>query len=307
LSNLKGIFTALLVALLAFGRAGGAAASPDSKPLLIVDPKRAARLPGAAAGTETDTVTVGSLRVVAPKQTLSPASFPRRRYGWEGLWREQRLTCLLTLLTQDQWRKLGQAPGLDAADLSGESHALFLLLLPDPFLIQVPGAEPGVEKWEKRTLREPDRQNVRLRFQLGVSRLGARRSVYEYPYRQWDFPGMPALGTAGTGLFDPAPIQETGLPLVRTTVPNRRKLSDIDYREAALRKSVPLDGAKTVGDLVTRIAAATGKELYADSRFGALPVTAVAGTAQGGDLMRALALAVCGRSYWRRNSIRKRG
>jgi hypothetical protein len=91
---------------------------------------------------------------------------------------------------------------------------------------------------------------------------------------------------------------ETVRRALRTLAPNRPKRGDLDYASPALDARVPLDGeAKTVSDLVRRVAEATRLEVYADRRVGGLPVTVLAApgqTARAGDLLKALAYAVTG-------------
>lgn len=94
----------------------------------------------------------------------------------------------------------------------------------------------------------------------------------------------------------------------RLRVPNRLKPGDIDLRPQtihqipALQRGVSLAGAKTVGDLVARVAKATGWELYADRRVAVLPVWISRGaggqSAGAGDLLTALCWCVTG--AWRR-------
>jgi hypothetical protein len=76
------------------------------------------------------------------------------------------------------------------------------------------------------------------------------------------------------------------------------KPSDLDYSDTALDGYVPLAGAKTVEDLVKRIAEATRMEIHADVRYGQLAVhlrTAPgADSARAGDLLKALAYSVTG-------------
>lgn len=69
--------------------------------------------------------------------------------------------------------------------------------------------------------------------------------------------------------------------------PYQRKKTDLD--PAALDAPVALVGAKTVGELVVRIAKATGVELYADRRIGALAIAVIS---EPGQSIRASATTV---------------
>ncbi len=58
-----------------------------------------------------------------------------------------------------------------------------------------------------------------------------------------------------------------------------------------------MDGAKTVGDLMARIRAVTGVEIYADRRYAELDVYSRSGVnvlIRAGDLLKTLALSVTG-------------
>ncbi|MBC7806009.1 MAG: hypothetical protein H7145_07645, partial [Akkermansiaceae bacterium] len=85
---------------------------------------------------------------------------------------------------------------------------------------------------------------------------------------------------------------------VRVEKPNRLQKGDLTFNSAPLfGKTISLAGAKTLGDLVQRVAEATGIELYADRRLTGIPVTILGSqdaTADAADVMKALCLATTG-------------
>jgi len=87
---------------------------------------------------------------------------------------------------------------------------------------------------------------------------------------------------------------------LRAETPNALKDGDLRWTRPDLDRPVPLQGLKTVDELVARVSAATHLELYADAHYGALPVLLVGDLKKpqpAGDVMRALAVCVCG--AWR--------
>ena len=112
-----------------------------------------------------------------------------------------------------------------------------------------------------------------------------------------------AYKMARGGFVDISGSQPEGNKIIsylKAETANVAKEGDLIWSRRNLEHGTSLEGIKTVDDLVTRLAAATGLELYADPRYGALPVLLIGDLkkpAAAGDMMQALALCVCG--TWR--------
>ena len=84
---------------------------------------------------------------------------------------------------------------------------------------------------------------------------------------------------------------------IRRDVPNQLKPSDLDYNASVLQAAISIQGLKTAGDLITRIAKQTGIELYCDPRQAKKPLAWVisgANSASASALLRALAFCLAG-------------
>jgi len=93
---------------------------------------------------------------------------------------------------------------------------------------------------------------------------------------------------------DPPPAAHN--VVLRAIVSNTPTNGDLHPDDAAFRVGVAWAGAQTVDGLVTRIAAQTHQEIYADPHYAkrALTILGPAASAPAGDLLRALAQAVAG-------------
>ena len=83
---------------------------------------------------------------------------------------------------------------------------------------------------------------------------------------------------------------------MRETLPNAPKSGQLDLNAAVFQAPIPLQGLKTVGDLIGRIGQATHVELYADPHCAKKTLTLVgaAPVVAAGSLLRAVALCVTG-------------
>jgi hypothetical protein len=237
-------------------------------------------------------VRVGRLNALVPLniRTLAPHELDEQETE------EQAWLGLMASLSDFQWQKLLGAQGLGFSDVSAQQARKLERVLPKSITIvsrkRLPnggvlytGSDP------KTTLTEQQRQQVRLQI---------RREV------QWSFYHVDNKnGTQGFGVNRPTPalpvahalesdpkvmVRQDGVHLV----PNTRKPSDLNYRSKALEVSVSLKNANTIDELVTRVAAATRVELYADRRYGKLPVQCWGESASAADVLEAIAFSVGG-------------
>ena len=223
-------------------------------------------------------------------------------------------TYLLGSLTPEQLRQAGTG-GLAYADMTPDQQSLMRALLPTPLEIipvtaTLPDRKFGTQEWK----------DARATFDAQIKKVSGDDlfgSLRLHAYLTSDFY---AHAPTGFGIGDTRDTLETTgaykLPfggygnmesrgkatetILRADVPNAPKEGDFDWRRQDLERPVPLQGLKTVDDLVTRIGRTAHLELYADLHFGPLPLLMVGDMKKpqpAGDVMQALALCVTG--AWR--------
>ena len=235
------------------------------------------------------------------------------------------LPFLVGTLIPDQTRQMGTT-GLAFGDLTLDQRALVRAILPQPFQVVPrsvprpkdytgllkPGTNPrdaidafdeGMKAYEARAVTIPEERldsSLRLRaFLLPRYSLDTPDDTtidVDYDGGGLDKTGVYLVHDAGTAQLKDKPLQEA----LRAEVFNEPKPGDLLWNRHDLERGVSLEGAKSVDDLAARLARATGLELYADPRYGALPVLLVGDIKKpqaAGDVMQALALCVCG--AWR--------
>jgi hypothetical protein len=207
-------------------------------------------------------------------------------------------------LTVAQWQTFAGDGGIGLDDLRPDQRSLFLALIPSSFRIleavvspdstaRFDQSEPG------RTLSDDERMAVRLcvrriaEFSIGGQPGGgppsmlapARNRVGNVVHiREYAPPGVPT------------PPRPSGLIAV---TPSRLKPQQLDFDAPALAVPVLLAGAGTVDELIRRVRAATGVQIYVDQRFGResvwmrLPPSADIAL-PAGETLRALCWAVGG-------------
>ncbi|MGC4045515.1 MAG: hypothetical protein QM758_17120 [Armatimonas sp.] len=197
---------------------------------------------------------------------------------------------LLTLfngLSPAHWKKIGSVAGLGREDLPTKLKPLFDILLPD----QDPLYAVDRTAFDKRSVPLSPEQRAGARLHLAWS--------YEWwlaPLKESDknfraaFAGdsLPVADIYINRENDP---KDTELTLFQQ-VTNKPKPSDLDV--AALEGSVSLEGVFTVKELVSRIARASGVELYADARIEGLSVFLRGDRARTSDVLQALCLGIGG-------------
>ncbi len=247
-----------------------------------------------------NSVTVCAPATMTILQTRLPPPSP-----YAGMSAGEKLRLLQSGLTSAQWRKIGDANGLGAGDLSREQRDLFLSLLPDPFVVQPvkrDDANRRTNYYDERadtgiTLTPAERRNVRLSL---------RRAMNWHFTDGGKHQSSVSIGVGGEddgaayelrGAVSSAPPGSDGVIFgVRLTeeVPNRLKPGHLPFHWSALDAPISLDGAATVGDLVKRVADQTRIELFCDPRYADLAVYTRGASARAGDLLEALCRAVTG-------------
>ena len=322
---------ALLWALVSFGSSAGA--DPAAKPapptpkkltlaqvlaplpppadglLLTVSPEQVtlpdeteppaadASLEDVAGAFSDQTVSFGSVTAVAPQTMVILNTQPDPPNIAADMSYSTAFKMLAASLNDSQWQALTSEQGLGLSDLTDDTqrglfHALFLhgqlwVGSEDPALKDLPQ--------EKRT----DVQNVSDQIDAVRVRLGQTAHLYLHSteggpiFHTLDRPDGAQRLSVFRPKHTPSPT-ENGTALA-AAVPNVLKPSDLDYDSHILQVSVSAAGAATVGDLVTRISAKTGLELYVDPHYAARTLV-VQGTAAepAADLLQALCVCVTG-------------
>lgn len=255
---------------------------------------------------------MGSLTVVAPLEMTLLADMPPTREPnfWGGSSRYKRILYLLSSLASGQWTQLGSPVGLGISDLgSREQKEVFLSRLPDPMVIRTTTVTakgyPDYDNRVSRTLTATERSAVHLRAQRSVRYELQDRVEDSSTLAGDDYYGEPGdtrtdwldSETVGDGNDHRTQAMEvSGLPVL-TRTRNTPRPSDFDYTSAPRKQPISLQATETVAALVSRIGVAVGRELITDIRVASLTGVIRGERAAAGDMLQALAFAVCG--TWR--------
>lgn len=283
-------------------------APPGVPPTLKPRSNGTVALRDVAAFFDRKIVSAGGVSALAPTTMIVLNARPGKGDGFADLSRTDKLTLLLATLSPAQWRLLGEERGLGTGDLTTSvQQNLFLSLLPDPFVVRRSGPDAGLNR---TTLTPGQRASVRLsaarRVTLYVPLAIEGKNLFsvlqtrdangeDEEQQRWtrvpDYETRAAANVARRSRTTAYGV--TVLDEVRSVA----KTGDLVLDAARLNAPIPLNGAKTVNDLVRRAGAATKLELYADARWAGRSLT-VLGDAQtsvrSGDALRALCLALNG-------------
>ncbi len=264
-------------------------------------------------------VTVGSLSAAVPETmgVLRYKNLPKPDL-FAAVRPETRPQLLLASLTKAQWRRLSSVDGLGIGDLERDQQAMFAGLLSETatlFRTNPPAPGQNQTKTEIVPLNGVRMADARLRLYKelswtylqkntkggGTLSMGNQRQGDDIkePILRLQFNDSSADHAFNGGRDDSEVVENIsvfGVNLLEA-LPNRAKPSDIDYDDPFWNISVSLSDARTVGELVARVRAATGVEIYSDKRYAELLVhtRAVANTGvRSGDLLKTLALSVTG-------------
>ena len=255
-------------------------------------------------------VTVGGLTVLAPTTMQVIEDRPGTPDPYARLKPEERLRVLLSLFSEDQWKRAGSASGIGLEDLNDNQRQLFMGLLPMAISVQrnllVAGNEPISIIYEPQgDPQQEDPAATHLRLNRKVSFSFSKAGTDDYGYEGGIDPGpgdkvttlIQGRDVRGDAPDDPDTVKAFGVPIIQT-VPSRLKRSQLDFAAPRLRMQIPLDGdLKTLGDLLSRVAQITGLELVADRRIATLPLLwrmATSQKARAGDILEALCWSVTG-------------
>ena len=222
------------------------------------------------------------------------------------------MAMLMASFTEDQWRTLG-SDGLGIDQLNDEQRAIWDNVVCRPVKL-IPGNHPYPEDEENDTS-PGTKAYIVAQVPISGEKLHSAKRLHAYFTSNIRFMEKGKLLGVATNWGDAAPRSiayrlamsaeaPTGsspLTHVRDEVHNELKASDLDFNKAALRKDIDIQTAKTVGDVVSVIATATGLELYCDRHYADRSITFVGDAPSrigADDLLRALDFALA--ATWRK-------
>ena len=266
----------------------------------FVTPSPGLTVPQVADGYGRLIQTFETVTALAPPTMTLLNTDPGTPNPYDGMPPSDALKLLLGSLSDGQWQAITGASGLSQSDLTDDKQrSLFLALFPGGTLTVSSQLEAGSQGSSeapiKLTADDLKAAHLRLgqRVQIGLPIEGKTNSTLIAGSGLATTGGKPSYVAWGSS-NDQAQDTLYGVK-IRDTVPNALKPSDLDYDTEGLKTPVTLAGVKTVADLVSRIGGEVKIEIYADRRFEKRPVTLMGPTsARAKDLLRALALCVCG-------------
>ncbi|BDI33607.1 hypothetical protein CCAX7_56580 [Capsulimonas corticalis] len=234
----------------------------------------------------------GDVSVVAPHTITVVNVPPDTPNPYDGMDPKQLLKLLTAGFKAGQWKAFLSENGIGYADLlTDDQRSLFEALFP--------GGVLKARRPADDTSKEVSGDDLRLAH-LRLAYVGSMALAVTGKPNEHVFTGAnaPHLGPATYEMENSQAYNadhEYGAD-VRTIRANELKPSDLDNDDGAWRVDVPMAGVKTVDDLIRVIAAATQREVYADPRYAAKPVTLLGADrpARALDLLKALALCVGG-------------
>ncbi len=253
---------------------------------------------------------IGNITVVPPNTMQVIEQRPGPADPYAKLKPEERFKVLLSLFSEDQWKRAGSPAGIGPEDLNDSQRQLFLGLLPEKISLQqnrlVAGSELGSMNYEPQggqVAEDPATARIRLnrKVSFGFSRPGSTESSYMGGVEPMEGEVISTLLTRdpakGDVQSEPGTIRAFGVPVVMT-VPSQLKPGHLEYTQPALRVQIPLDqDIKTVADLLLRVTKATGLDLVADKRLSGLALLWRIGPvkrARADDLLKAVCWSVTG-------------
>ncbi len=214
---------------------------------------------------------------------------------YDGLPNEAKVLYLLSTLNQEQVAKASER-GLGLNDLKGEQRDVFMSFLPQTLDWTRLRRRPRSTIWsaENGSFDRKEVLAMRLRVERRLMLTLATANNQSISYHTVD--GESDAADERLIRRDNAETLENadnsfGVKF-RQLVPNAAKKGQLDTR--SLNAMVSLPTSLTTGEALTRIGAATGREIIADLRVRDRKLLFTGGQARAGDLLDAMALAVGG-------------
>ncbi|MEO7718705.1 MAG: hypothetical protein ABIY70_21110 [Capsulimonas sp.] len=240
----------------------------------------------------------GSVVAVAPPTMVILNTAPGEPNIYAGLPVTDAFTLLASSLTDEQWKQLTSEQGLGIQGFDAQQKQMFAALLSaDGKLVIRPKYANG-EKWDDHDKRDMTAQlpQVHLRMSQTIALNIPPKEDPNSEYMDAEIPppaGSPRqYEVADRHDYGGSSDTDYGA-LVRAEMPNAPKRGQLDFTDPSLHAPVPLDGLKTVGDLIYRIGNLTKIEIYVDPRMEKKSLTLLGATsAPASDLLRSLAFCL---------------
>lgn len=242
------------------------------------------------------TVKIGGLTAIVPtRMTTLNSRFTEAPNLYDGLPREAKVLYLLTLLDDQQWRKV-TGEGLTISDCHGPQVAVMQSILPNPF------------RWFPATVAGPnsvqltgilDKPNELTNQERGAVKLRVIRHL------ELTLPLEDNGGFTGASVRDNVPVG-TKIPYlkeydgdeygqhIKIETENVPRKSQLDLRDSRFDAKVALKTGESVTDLMGKIAATTGVQVVPDPHYGRMIMFEAGESATARDLLQALALGTTG-------------
>jgi len=239
-------------------------------------------------------VKIGGLTAIVPTRMVTINShFTEAPNLYDGLPRDAKILYLLTLLNDDQWRKI-TGDGLALGDCQGDQVAVMQSILPNPFKwIDVTLVAPN--GWTSsqdppHQLSDADRSQVKLRV---VHRLELILPLVN----NGGWTGTSVRGPEKKGSVLPSIKDDDGDEFgqhVRIESDNVPKRSELDTRGSRFGSKIALKSGEKLSELLARVSSATGVQIAADPHYAPMRMYELGSEASARDLIQALALGVAG-------------
>jgi hypothetical protein len=252
---------------------------------------------------------VGRVTTLVPKHMLVLNSKPGKPDPYAGLSANDRLRLLLPLLEPAQLRKLFGTTGLGINDLNPKQRPLFESILPASGSRITKNVDIYDEdgNWDRKSeetvLTSEQVAAIRLRF---APRLNwwftAQNGAAQYNLAAWESQSAPGTthtryDWSGAGVMPSNSTSEStnvfGVSL-RQIVPERLKPGQLPWDWEVLNRTISLEGAQTLGDIIERVRKTTGAQIFADRRYAVRAVAFRGTQANVRDLLKALCHSVNG-------------
>lgn len=240
-------------------------------------------------------VHVGQILAIVPeKMTTLNSHFTEAPNLYDGLPREAKVLYLLTLLGEDQWSKI-TGDGLSIGDCRGPQVAVMQSILPNPFTYTL-GTILGHNSVTYGNVESPiplsesERSGIKLRV--------IRHLELELPLENNG-------GYTGTSVRDNRKIGDK-IPMlhendgdeygqhIKIESENLPKKSQLDLRDTRFDTKISMKPGEKLGDLVGRIASATGINVVADPHYVYMQMVEIGTEASARDLIQAISFGVAG-------------
>ena len=266
--------------------------------LIYIDGQKVMSQTMTLAGFRRKLVTFGKLKAIVPETMIQiDDSFTQKPNLYDGLDQRSKVLYFISTLNESQV-KTATSAGIGFGDLSSDQRLVLNSILPKKLTVERKEADSKESRVvDKFTLSNDQRLKVRFKLSKSVS-FDLNLADNSRGYVQAD--SMDSMGLTNTsGFFRVREDQDTGADeifgvKVRSVVPNKLKLSDIDYNGSNLDPLIKFSAPVSLNDAFQQVKARTGVTIYADPRVGNRKLTFSGEAVKVRELLPAIAQAVTG-------------